>query len=232
MTESLSPKSSHASIAISSLIRAFHCPRQYYFQSHDELKPSDRYHICKQVSCADPDNSEAEIWNTIMLIYPDISPENRNYLSSFLSAMKKAPIRPWTDSDVTIRSDRAGLYGLLDKFHAPTGECTLTRCSKAPKTGCWPEDAIRTAALLMCIEESCIINPKGMYIEYIPSGIIRYYEPTPKDRRRVVQIIHQIKKIENGVLPSKPLNPPCLHCRFQEKCNKSEPKRLSLLFKK
>ena len=233
MTASLSDKKQNPGIAISSLIRAFHCSRQYYFYKECEGISSSRYTICKMVSCAYPeDRSEEMIWDSICLIHPDISPDERSFLSSCLLAMKKTPIRHWTETDNVVKSIKLDLYGLLDKFDAKTSECTLTRCTTSPKNGCWPEDRIRIAALLICIEETCDINPKGMYIEYIPSGIIRYYEPTPKDRRQIIQILHQIHTIEKGEFPPKPLHPPCSRCKYEKLCIEHEPRRLSALFKK
>jgi CRISPR-associated exonuclease Cas4 len=233
MTESSPDIKQHTVVAISSLIRAFHCPRQYYFIKDSEWKSSGRYTICKQVSCAYPGESDEEsLWNTICIIYPDISPELRSFLSSCLMVMKNAPVRPWTSLDSTVRSTRLGLYGQLDKFDARTGECTLIRCTRAPKNGCWLEDRIRTAALLLCLEDSSDIRPGGIYIEYIQSGIIRYYEPTPKDRRQVVQTLRQIHLMGQGVFPPKPLHPPCKQCEFEKKCAEYEPRRLSSLFKK
>ena len=229
-----SSKPFHASgTAISSIIRAFRCPRQYYFHNQADWKSPDAYVICKQVSCAYPEErDEVKIWDTISVIYPEINPDSRVFLTTCLTAMKKLPVRPWTETDITVRSEKTGIYGLLDKYDANSEECTLTRCCTAPKTGCWPEDAIRTAALMICTEETCNIRPKGMYIEYIPSGIIRYYEPTPKDRRRMVQIVHQVQEMKRGVFPPKPLRPPCSRCQFQEKCFGQEPRKLSDLFKK
>ncbi|PWR74999.1 hypothetical protein ACKUB1_16560 [Methanospirillum stamsii] len=232
MTASLSGKKNHPEIAISSLIRAFHCPRQYYFLKNTEWKSSEKYSICKQISVAEKDADEENIWNTICMIHPDISPDKRPFLTSCLQAMITAPVRPWTDLDITVHSNKLHLYGLLDKYDAGTGECTLTRCTPSPKTGCWPEDRIRAAALLLCIWETGNGRPSGIYIEYIPSGIIRYYEPSPRDKRQVLLILRQIQKIENGEFPPKPMKPPCSWCRFEEKCKSHEPRRLSGLFKK
>lgn len=232
MTASSLDMNKQKGISISSLLQAFACSRQYYFNKNAKWKSSDTYTICKQVSCACNIHSEEEIWDAICLIHPEISPDSRDFLSSCITAMKHAPVRPWTDTDITVKSKKVGLYGLLDKYDANTGECTLTRCCTAPKTGCWPEDAIRTAALLLCVKETCSLIKAGMYIEYIPSGVIRYYEPNPKDRRRIVQTIHQIHEIDKGAFPPKPLHPPCSRCRFVEKCSGHEPRKLSALFKK
>lgn len=232
MTASLSGKNNTHGFAISSIIRAFRCPRQFYFQKNTDWNVSGKYIICKQVSIAGPDITEEELWNTICLIHPAILPEERPFFTACTQTVKTAPLRSWTELDVTIRSEKLGIYGLLDKYDARSGEYTITKCTKAPKTGCWPEDQIRTTALLLCIEETGPKKPTGMYIEYIPSGIIRYYVPTPRDRRKILYLIQQLKKIEKGEFPPKPMYPPCSRCLFEKRCNECEPRRLSGLFKK
>lgn len=232
MTERSISKKSGDAVAISSIITAFHCTRQYFFYSEMKSNPSEKYSICKQVSCAAPDIKEEKLWDIICMIHPDISVEKRSFLKDCLNAARHVPVRPWTDTDILVRSDRAGIYGLLDKYDATAGEYTLTRCTKAPQKGCWPEDAIRTAALLICLEDTCKKKPEGLYIEYIPSGIIRYYEPTPKDRRKVFQLINKVRDVNKGGIPKKSLNPPCSGCRFFDRCSQNEPRRLSFLFKK
>jgi hypothetical protein len=144
----------------------------------------------------------------VCLIHPGISEEKKEFLNTCLVAMKHAPARPWSEIDILVRSERTGIYGLLDKYYAPTGEYALTRCTTAPPHGCWPEDAVRTAALLLCIEE-CMskrgdASPKGLYIEYIPSGVIRYYEPSLKDRRRVIHLVRTVKGLKKDFSPQTP----------------------------
>jgi CRISPR/Cas system-associated exonuclease Cas4 (RecB family) len=233
MTETYRSSKKHIpGVAISSIITVFHCPRRYYFYSGAESKPAERYSICKQISCMDPDANEEELWENICIIHPDISDENRSFLKECLKATRNVPIRPWTETDILVRSDRAGIHGLLDKYNATTGEYTLTRCTNAPRIGCWPDDALRAAAFLICLEETCTTKVDGIYIEYIPSGIVRYFKPTPKDRRMVLQLIHKVRDIDKGIFPEKPLNPPCFRCSFLERCQQNKPRRLSFLFKK
>mgnify|MGYP000871790135 CR=1 FL=1 len=235
MTESRNTPNTRRGAAISSLVSAFHCPRQYYFSTKHEQRTSERYTICKQVSCADAHATVERLWEMVCLIHPGISEEKKEFLNTCLVAMKHAPARPWSEIDILVRSERTGIYGLLDKYYAPTGEYALTRCTTAPPHGCWPEDAVRTAALLLCIEE-CMskrgdASPKGLYIEYIPSGVIRYYEPSLKDRRRVIHLVRTVKEVEKGFFPPKPLNPPCSRCQYTQSCAQHEPRRLSFLFK-
>lgn len=232
MTESPYDKNPYSGIAISSLIRAFRCPRQYYFYKKNEFASNGKYIICREVSSSGQDETFDQIWKTVNLLDPTIPSKLQDFLHVCLDANKNAPRRPWTELDRTVRSKQLSIYGQLDKFDERTGECTLTRCTKAPKTGCWPDDRVRATALLLCVSETADIRPKGIYIEYIPSGIIRYYTPTPKDRRIVIHTLRQIHAIDKGNFPPRPLNPPCKGCRFEDTCTSYEPRKLSGLFKK
>lgn len=232
MTEPAYARTLQKGISISSIITAFHCPRQYMFYTENKGKPAFRYSICKLVSCAEKNADEEGIWSTVCMIHPDISEEYRTFLHDCLNALRDAPVRPWTETDIPVRSHSAGIHGLLDKYDASSGAYTITRCTTAPKNGCWPEDAVRAAALLLCIEETSAKKPTGLSIEYIPSGIIRWYEPTPKDRRKVFHLVRQIREIDKGGIPCKPMNPPCARCRFTGRCESGAPRRLSFLFKK
>lgn len=220
-------------ILISAVARGFRCIRQYYFDKSREWNETSRYSICKQVSCAEYENrNEDEIWNLVVLVEPGIDPQLRNFLRRCFENTRNTPLRPWTDLDVAVRSDKLGIRGILDKYHSQNRECTLVRCSDAPKTGCWPDDRIRVTALLFATEESLHCRIDGVYVEYIPSGIVRFCEPGPKDRRTLLRVIAQIKMVDNGEFPGKPLKAPCSRCRYLEKCNTGEPVQLSDLFKK
>jgi len=121
---------------------------------------------------------------------------------------------------------------LLDKFNSMSHEATVVRATKAPETGCWPEDRVRITALQLCIEETLNISLKGLYVEYIPSGIVRLYEPGPRDRRTLIQTIAQMKKVVQGNIPPKPANPPCKGCRYRDTCDTGSPRSLLQIFKK
>jgi len=233
MNEDAPNQISHKDTTISSLITGFRCIRQYYFGKTKKRDNSGRYTICKLISSAEQDIfDEEELWKKALLIDPDIDPGTRSHIHEYVSVIKHTPLRPWTDLDLIIRSERTGISGLLDKFDARTGEATLVRCTKAPVNGCWAEDRIRAVALILCIEETFKIRLKSVSVEYIPSGIIRYYEPGQRDRRVMLQVLRKVHEVDKGIFPEKPPNPPCEKCIYSDKCNMERPKTLLQIFKK
>lgn len=220
-------------IPISSVITGFRCIRQYYFGKTKKRKSSGRYTICKQISSAEAEfRNEDDLWSSILLIDPDIDPESRTFLQDCLKILDNLSVRSWTDLDITVKSDKLCLYGLIDKYNSKKCQATIVRCSKSPKAGCWAEDRIRIAALILCINETLNIRLSGMYVEYIPSGVIRYYEPGPKDRRILINTLKKVHEVDKGYLPEKPLNPPCKGCQFYQRCSNEGPNTLLDIIKK
>ncbi|MFH0967359.1 MAG: Dna2/Cas4 domain-containing protein [Methanobacteriota archaeon] len=229
-----SPAPHDLNIPVSSLIMCCRCPRQYYFAKHDSPQVSDRYIICKQISISDRNNpDEDSLWDEINLIHPEIHPSMREYLTSCLDQNHRTPIPSWTETDLSVRTQKYGLHGLIDKFHAGDNHISVVRCTRAPVAGCWPDDRIRIAAYLLCLKESTGIHLSGGYIEYIPDGIIRFCEPQPRDRRALLQGLKIIRLIEKGEFPGKPVRAPCKGCRYTNQCETPKVRTLSdLLFKK
>jgi CRISPR-associated exonuclease Cas4 len=232
MTET--PTRTDNGIPISSVIQAYRCPRRFYFSRKDQIEPSGRYIICKQVSlCKNPQPDEDTLWDEISLIDPSVKPEMREYLSQCLASTAHTPLPAWTDCDLPVHSERYALYGLIDKYDAESKMISVVRNSGAPAFGCWSDDRVRIAAYLLCLKESIGLDCAGGYIEYIPDGIVRYCEPQPRDRRGLLQALRMAQKVLKGDLPEKPIRAPCKNCTYQSQCNPDKPKTLSsILFKK
>lgn len=221
------------SIAISALVQAYRCPRRYYFSLREPVPVSDRYTICKQISYAGKNTDEDSLWNEICMIHPDINPEMREYLSESMAVCSHTPFLPWSETEISIRSDRYGIHGLIDKYHPDSQTISIIRPSRAPEHGCWTEDRIRIAACLICLKEQTGIAASGGQVEYIPDGIIRYCEPQPRDRRRLLQGLTWAREVQKGNLPQKPVHPPCKKCQYMDRCEPPKARTLSeLLFKK
>ncbi|MDD1729474.1 MAG: Dna2/Cas4 domain-containing protein [Methanospirillum sp.] len=221
-------------IPISSVIQAYRCPRRFYFSRHDKIVSTGRYTICKQISLniVHPPDEDA-LWDEICLIEPTINPDMREYLSHCLVSTAHTPLPTWTDSDIAVNSKRYGIYGQIDKYDAQSGSISVIRNSGSPSKGCWSDDRIRLAAYLLCLRESRGIDLSGGYVEYIPDGIVRYYEPQPRDRRGLIQALVLARKVLSGNLPAKPVHAPCTRCTYQKQCNPEKPTLLShILFKK
>lgn len=218
---------------ISSILTAYRCIRQYYLQKAEDIQNSISYTICKQISSAEISEMNRErVWESIILIEQENYLDFRSKFDDYYSANLHTPLRQYTDLDIQVRNKKWGMYGLLDKFSSVSQEGTVIRARKAPETGCWPEDRIRITALQLCIEESLNTVLKGLYVEYIPSGIVRYYEPGPRDRRTLIQTIARMKKVDEGDIAPKPANPPCKGCRYHDTCDTGKPRSLLQIFKK
>jgi len=228
------PLSTDPKITVSSLIMCCRCPRLYYFSKKNSLLVSDRYIICKQISLAHQNKpDENSLWDEITLIHPDIHPSMREYLTLCLDQNRRTPIPSWTEIDLPVRSEKYGLHGLIDKFHAGGNYISVIRCTRAPVAGCWPDDRIRIAAYLVCLKETTGINFSGGYVEYIPDGIIRFCEPQPRDRRALLQGLKNMRLIEKGEFPGKPVRAPCKGCQYMDQCEPAKVRTLSeMLFKK
>jgi len=209
------------------------CPRQYYYAKNDPVLRSDKYTICKQISMRSAGEMDEEtLWNEISMIQGSISPDMREYLTSCINNNRHTLIPSWTDANISVSSPGFGMYGLIDKYHADEGYISIIRSSSAPKVGCWPDDRIRIAAYLVCLKETTGIDLQAGYVEYIPDGIIRYCEPVPRDRRALIHGLQQIKKVQKGVYPEKPLKAPCKNCWYQDRCEKPVARKLSdILFR-
>lgn len=183
--------------------------------------------------CKDQTPDEDQLWEEICLIDPTVQPDMREYLSRCLEIMAHTPVVKYTDSDIQVHSVRYGIYGLVDKLDSSSNTISIIRSSGAPAYGCWSDDRVRLAACILCLKESTGIDIVGGNIEYIPDGIVRYCEPQPRDRRRLLQALHMAQKVMNGNLPEKPVNAPCKKCLYVNQCNPDKPKTLSsILFKK
>jgi hypothetical protein len=69
----------------------------------------------------------------------------------------------------------------------------------------------------------------GGYVEYVASGICRFVEPQPRDRRAMIRAIRAAKRVVAGEIPKRPLRAPCEGCPHLERCT-AGPRRLSDLF--
>ena len=221
-------------IPVSSLIQAYRCPRRYYFTKNEPVQVSDRYTICKQVSLSDQNNTDEDaLWDDICLINLDIKPDLREYLSLCIATNTRTPLPQWSETDLIVTSEKYGLRGLIDKYHKDAGHISIVRCTGAPATGCWPDDRVRIAAYLLCLKETTGINLSGGFIEYIPDGIVRFCEPQPRDRRGLLMALKNVRLVEKGDLPGKPVRAPCKNCRYTDRCETPKVKTLSeLLFQK
>jgi len=218
------------SISISALTSVMICPLRYYYDRHEPVPDSGRYVICKQISFHGLESmSIEEIWKEILYINPDIELTLKAYLAECITACSHTPFSPYTDTDVLVHSHKYGFFGVADKINVNDQWIAITRAALAPDNGCYRSDRIRIAALKTAAEETLEISFRGGYVEYIPSGIIRWCEPGSRDRREVLKSLQIVRTIEKGSVPKKPAQAPCSSCVHQNRCEKTA-RKLSDLF--
>jgi CRISPR-associated exonuclease Cas4 len=216
-------------IPVSGVVACHICPRRYYFERSEEHPESLRYTVCKQVSAhlgvmLDPEM----IWEEVLCILPDAPPEARELLDGCIVACRSAAWQRPVQTDLMVESDRLEIRGRVDKIFED-GTFAITRSSTAPRAGAYGIDRLRIACYVACLRETLGSTITGGYIEYISSGICRFVEPQPRDRRAMIRAIRAAKRIVAGEIPKRPLRAPCEGCPHLERCT-AGPRRLSDLF--
>ncbi len=229
MTET--PGEKNRFIQVSDLTATLRCPRNLYYRMSEPVVIPPRYHLCRQIASGIPEGLDRDaILDELGIIVPDARADLADLLDEWYPLAENAPfIRP-VIQDMVVRSNRLGITGQIDKYD-PTAGWSHVRCSTAPKTGCWPDDRIRITALLLCLNEQAGLTLPGGHVEYVPSGVIRYYEPGPRDRRALLHAVKQARRIHDGTFPDKPVDPPCSACRYSDRCVVTAPSLSRLFFK-
>ena len=215
-------------IPVSHLALAYRCPVYLYLSKRRGLSESERSVVCKQVAShlGEPLDPIA-IWSEITTIMPEINPSMEHYCLLCVQQCNKRTWERYSDNQVAVKSELFGIRGVVDKLDSYGQTFAISRASDAPETGIWRGDALRMCAYMYCVEETSGWKVKKARVEYIPSGIMREWTPTLHDRRNFIRMLSTVKKIENGAIPRKPHNAPCIHCAFQGSCGGDDPVRLS-----
>jgi CRISPR-associated exonuclease Cas4 len=211
------------SISISSIVTGSICPlRLYYGQKNDKSIESPeypRYTICKQISYhlgAPLDRDQ--IWDECCSIYPGINPALQAFLDECISFCELKSWRVSKDTDVMVSSKHFGMFGSIDRLFDTPPYFSLVRASKAPEAGIYRFDRLRILCYALCLEEHLGIPVTSGLVEYIPEGIQRSYTVQPRDRRALFPARKRALEIMSGMIPKKPLNPPCTRCTFSDRC--------------
>ncbi|HQD26800.1 MULTISPECIES: Dna2/Cas4 domain-containing protein [Methanoculleus] len=216
-------------IPVSAVIACHICPRRYYFERSDESEESLRYTVCKQVSTHLGEYlDDEEIWREILCILPEAPPEARDFLDECIAACRETAWRTPVQIDLAVESDTLGIRGKVDKIFED-GTFAIVRSSVAPKAGAYGTDRLRVACYAACLKETLGRPAAGGYVEYVASGVFRFVEPQPRDRREMIKAIRAAKGVVAGEIPPRPLRAPCENCPHLERCT-AGPRRLSDLF--
>ena len=216
-------------IPVSGVIACHICPRRYYFERSEEREESPRYTVCKQVSAHLGELLEREqIWQEVLCILPDREEDTRELFDECINACRETAWQRPVQTDLTVESDALGIRGRVDKVFED-GTFAITRSSTAPRAGAYGTDRLRIACYVACLKETLGQAVAGGYVEYVASGICRFVEPEPRDRREMIRAIRAAKRVVAGELPPRPLRAPCDGCPHVERCT-AGPRRLSDLF--
>ncbi|WP_067078462.1 CRISPR-associated protein Cas4 [Methanoculleus horonobensis] len=216
-------------IPVSGVVACHTCPRRYYFERSEEHPESPRYTVCKQVSTHLGELLEPEeIWQEILCVLPEATEDVRELFDECIAACSETKWQRPVQVDLGVESDTLGIRGRVDKIFED-GTFAVARSSAAPKTGVYNTDRLRIACYVACLKETLGRPVAGGYVEYVASGVCRYVEPQPRDRREMIKAIRAAKRVVAGELPPRPLRAPCEGCPHLERCT-AGPRRLSDLF--
>ncbi|MDD3111832.1 MAG: Dna2/Cas4 domain-containing protein [Methanofollis liminatans] len=213
---------------ISAVTAAHFCPLRLYLDRQEEHEEPPRYAVCKQVSYhlgtgpLDP----AAVWAEIAAVLPYAGEAEHALFAQCIEACTDVEWIPFSDTDVPVSSPALGIRGTVDKADPALPGFAITRSSEAPLVGVHGADRLRIACYAACVRETLGIDVPGGWVEYVPSGVIRFCTPGPRDRRAMLRAIAAAKEVEAGTIPRKPLNPPCDRCPHGERCSPG-PRRLS-----
>lgn len=216
-------------IPVSGVIACHICPRRYYFERSEEREESPRYTVCKQVSAHLGELLEREeIWQEVLCVLPDAEEDTRELFDECINACRETAWQRPVQTDLAVESDTLGIRGRVDKVFED-GTFAITRSSTAPRAGAYGTDRLRIACYVACLKETLGQAVAGGYVEYVASGICRFVEPEPRDRREMIRAIRAAKRVVAGELPPRPLRAPCDGCPHVERCT-AGPRKISDLF--
>lgn len=216
-------------IPVSGVVACHTCPRRYYFERSEEHPELPRYTVCKQVSMHLGELLEADqIWQEILCVLPETTEDVEELFEKCITACSETAWQRPVQTDLAVESDTLGIRGRVDKIFED-GTFAIARSSPAPKAGAYGTDRLRIACYVACLTETLGRPVAGGYVEYVASGVCRYVEPQPRDRRAMIRAIRAARRVVAGELPPRPLRAPCEGCPHFERCT-TGPRRLSDLF--
>jgi CRISPR-associated exonuclease Cas4 len=214
-------------VPVSLLAAATRCPVRAYFMYSSSWEEPHGYTVCKQISyhlgrtlCFDT------IWDEITSISPAMGETDAAFLDS---CIKKCSGRIWrvaSDHDVRVRSEKYGIYGVIDRVLEEPPGFSIVRPVMSPAAGIYTQDRVRVTAYALCLSEMYGEEIRGGNVEYIPSGESRFCEIQPGDMRKFYSGLRMVRNIDTGSIPKKPVYAPCSSCPYHSRCDPG-PKSLS-----
>jgi len=218
------------SISISDLVSVLYCPVKFYQDLNSAYETPSTTLICKHLAFAEKDADPEELWEELLFIQPEIDQTKKDQFMEYLAVYKRGFQQPWTERDLYVHSKKWNISGIIDKYHAPSKQITLVRGTKAPNVGVYRSDRLRATAYRICLQEM-LGSEVSCIIEYVPSGVIRTLDFTPRDRRLFVEILKLTRRNRNGHIPARRAQAPCVHCQYEKSCTAPSGRPLSDIFR-
>ena len=120
-----------------------------------------------------------------------------------------------------LRSDKFGLSGSSDRLLKINESLvpSIIKTGNMPENGVWNGDRLQLTAYSILVEEKYNSIVEKGFVEYARFGIIRPVVVKRHERRKVLQVMDKIKKIQNGFMPERPKDAPCEYCGFVGICD-------------
>ena len=120
-----------------------------------------------------------------------------------------------------LRSDKFGLSGSPDRLlkinESPVP--SIIKTGNMPENGVWNSDRLQLTAYSILVEEKYNSIVEKGFVEYARWGIVRPVVIKRHERRKVLQVMDKIKKIQDGFMPERPKDAPCEYCGFVGICD-------------
>ncbi|HJJ43267.1 MAG TPA: Dna2/Cas4 domain-containing protein [Methanocorpusculum sp.] len=223
----MEPSSRDDMISVTDVVKAGTCPMQLYLakSSKSPYEEPISYTVAKQLSYYLGDILSVEdIWEEgLKNMVPEDQPA-LSYLENMVTACSKVTWRQAERYDVSVFSEKYGIYGKVDRFFDDS--FSLVKSGSAPTRGVYLSDRLRVVCYAICLEEM-LGRPYYGRVEYLVSGTIRSVVVEPKDKRALFLALRAAEKVHKGGIPKVVRGPYCSWCRFQETCSAVEkPKSL------
>lgn len=120
-----------------------------------------------------------------------------------------------------LRSDKFGLSGSPDRLLKINESLvpSIIKTGNMPENGVWNGDRLQLTAYSILVEEQYNSIVKKGFVEYARWGIVRPVVIKRHERRKVLQVMDRIKKIQDGFMPERPEDAPCEYCGFDGICD-------------
>lgn len=153
--------------------------------------------------------SVTDIQSLIEIISSNLSQNGDYYSCEFLQ------------DDPVLHSEKFGLSGRPDrllKIHESLAP-SIIKTGNIPENGVWNNDRLQLTAYSILVEEKYNSIVEKGFVEYARMGKIRHVIIKRHERRKVLQAMDKIKKIQQGFMPERPKDAPCEYCGFSGICD-------------